>query len=373
MLKPQIVIIQSTPKCNMNCNYCYLSEESRNPSANRIAGGGMSSDIQEKIKEVMINSHCDDITINFHAGEPLMLPIDYYKKAIDILGDNNNYVIQTNATLINQSWVDFFIDYNIGIGVSIDGPKNIHDAHRVTWNNKGTHAMTERGMDLMMANEFSFGTITVLSETVLQYPKEVISYLATKTNSMSFNICESVGTNQNKTQNYDSLVENFYKILFDFWAQLKLAGQNIQIREIDHMFQLILNDESSTIYRHQENKPLELITIDINGNINLFTPETAGGDVFEICNIMDINTFDELQYHPKFLKIYKQIWGGIKKCINECEYFSLCGGGAPGNKLSENATVCSSSTQYCEIAIKKLVHVIQSGASKSKILMHIKD
>jgi len=347
----KILILQSTPQCNMNCSYCYLSEESRMP---RSTNDGMSIATLKKISKVIDDSAIENLTINFHAGEPLMMPIDYYKQAIDILGHRHKYVIQTNATLINQEWINFFIDYNIGVGVSIDGPKEIHDAYRQSWNQKSTHALTERGMKLMLKNNFNFGCITVLTKEVLKNPKKVFTYLAQYTSNIAFNIFETVGNVKNNVDNeYNQLYKSFYTELYEIYKKIKKNNLDIRFREFDTLEQYISNENQHEIFRNQENKPLELVTIDLNGNINLFTPESAGSE-FMIDNVKNINTFNDLLFNTKFIELYKKIFTGVKNCMNECSLYSICGGGAPGNKLSENNSLTSTRTEYCNLAIKTL-------------------
>lgn len=88
----------------------------------------------------------DKFTILWHAGEPLSVGIDYYKKSINIIRkyyseDRYSFVVQTNGLSINKEWVKFFKKENIRVGLSLDGPAFLNDINRVTKSNKGTFSL----------------------------------------------------------------------------------------------------------------------------------------------------------------------------------------------------------------------------------------
>src|SRR5437899_1467623 len=124
----QLVIIQPTPFCNIDCRYCYLQGRS---STDRLS----ISTLERILDAVFSSSYASNkITIVWHAGEPLTLPISFYERAYDVITDRCptstqiSTAIQTNGTLITQQWCDLFLRHNVNVGVSIDGPRPIHDA-----------------------------------------------------------------------------------------------------------------------------------------------------------------------------------------------------------------------------------------------------
>ena len=122
-----LVVIQATPFCNVNCRYCYLPNRS---STKRIDNRTLKRIFACLFTEPRLS---DPVSIVWHAGEPLVLPISFYENAFRIAEQCNTrgirivHSFQTNGTLINQDWCDFLKQYNVKIGVSLDGPRHIHD------------------------------------------------------------------------------------------------------------------------------------------------------------------------------------------------------------------------------------------------------
>ena len=119
--------------CNLDCHYCYYLDKAE------IYGGHepkMSYEMLETtIREYIRANDVEEVTFNWHGGEPLVLGLDFYKKAVELErkyadGKKIFNTLQTNGTLINYDTAEFFRDNNFLIGVSIDGPKDIHDKFR---------------------------------------------------------------------------------------------------------------------------------------------------------------------------------------------------------------------------------------------------
>ena len=119
--------------CNLKCSYCYYLDKAE------IYGGReprMSEQMLEHfVKEYIQANDVRDVFFNWHGGEPLLAGIDFYRKAVSFQqkyseGKKIHNTLQTNATLITPEWARFFRDNGFLIGVSLDGPKEVHDRYR---------------------------------------------------------------------------------------------------------------------------------------------------------------------------------------------------------------------------------------------------
>ena len=119
--------------CNLDCAYCYYLDKSE------LYGGReprMSLEDLERYVRCYIDAcETDEITFNWHGGEPLVLGLDFYKKAVEFQqkykGDKRiSNTLQTNATLVTDEWACFFAENNFLLGVSVDGPPEVHDRYR---------------------------------------------------------------------------------------------------------------------------------------------------------------------------------------------------------------------------------------------------
>ena len=119
--------------CNLDCCYCYYLDKAD------IYGGHepkMSEDMLEKaVKSYIEANDIEEVTFNWHGGEPLVMGLDFYRKAVELQqkyagGKIVHNTLQTNGTLIPPEWADFFRENDFLIGISIDGPADIHDKFR---------------------------------------------------------------------------------------------------------------------------------------------------------------------------------------------------------------------------------------------------
>jgi uncharacterized protein len=175
-----LVVLQPTSFCNLDCDYCYLPERHRR--------NNLDLDLIEPIFQSIFTSPFvgPEFTICWHAGEPLAVPVSFYEAAFRLIdqasakfnttGTFYNYSFQTNATLINQKWCDFFASQPLHVGVSLDGPAFLHDAHRKTRTGRGTHAATMRGVSYLQKNNLDFSVIAVITSDSLDYPEEIFNF-----------------------------------------------------------------------------------------------------------------------------------------------------------------------------------------------------
>ncbi len=141
-----LLVIQPTPFCNIDCSYCYLPDRQ---SKKQIAGDVLDT-IFERVFASDLVTH--PFTVVWHAGEPCVLPPRFYEEAIALLERHNtlgvrvDHSFQTNGTLIDGDWCTFIKSHNVRIGVSVDGPAFLHDRFRRTRGGRGTHARVVEGI-----------------------------------------------------------------------------------------------------------------------------------------------------------------------------------------------------------------------------------
>jgi uncharacterized protein len=190
-----IVVLQPTPFCNIDCHYCYLPERS-NKAVMHL--GTIIAAFDRIFSSGWCSSH---LTVIWHAGEPLVLPVSYYQAAFEAIalmcppGIELRHSIQTNGMLLNSEWCDFIKQWRVGIGVSIDGPRHLHDANRVTRSGKGTFDRTIEGIRLLRRQQVPFHVISVLSEKSMHAPEELLDfYISEGIDDVCFNVEESEGS-----------------------------------------------------------------------------------------------------------------------------------------------------------------------------------
>ena len=360
-LSTELIVIQPTGFCNISCNYCYLPSRDNK----RI----LSHETLNNIFREIFNSPYTgkEITIVWHCGEPLSVPLRFYETAfsniekLNMRGIKVTNSFQTNGTLIDDNWCKFFKKNNVNVGISIDGPMKYHDANRVTRNGHGTFEKTIRGVSLLKKNKINFHIITVLTKDTVDKPDLLWGfYINNGMNKLAFNVEEIDGVNS-----FSSLAGSAdrHKIKCFFKRLLELRASHhdyIYIRELESMENKIRFERIDIAL--MESTPLSIISFDCNGNMSTFSPELLtmtdrkyGNFIFGNVNNDSLNS---IIASKKFKVIYNEINKGIDQCSKSCEYFEICGGGAPSNKLFENGVFDSSETMYCNNHIKAVADAV---------------
>ena len=356
-----LLVLQPTPFCNINCDYCYLSD--------RISKRQLSLDLLEHIFVKLFASKLTgpQLSVVWHAGEPLVLPIAYYEaalkkiKSLNTRGCQIHHAIQTNGTLITQRWCDFFKASNIHVGVSVDGPAFIHDANRKTRSGRGTHAKIMEGISLLQENGINFHVIAVISQQSLNFPDEIFKFFIQHgIRRVGFNIEEIEGENTVTSLKYPGTDKRYVRFMSRIYELSKITQGYLSIREFDDVKRLILS--GLHIRRSFQSTPCSIISIDCNGNFTTFSPEFLGlrSDVYGdfILGNVRHDTFDAIFTSKMFQLLNQDIEAGIAACKASCDYFDLCGGGAPVNKYCENGTLHSSETMYCRYTLQIPVNLV---------------
>jgi uncharacterized protein len=350
----ELLVIQPTPFCNIDCRYCYL------PNRNSKAVVTLET-LSNLFSQVFASGWAHDgLSVIWHAGEPMVLPIGFYRSAfrmIDALrpaGVGITHSFQTNGTLIDEPWCRFFAEEHINLGVSIDGPKRLHDRNRLTRSGRGTFDKTIAGIRLLRRHDVPFHVISVLSMDSMLAPHEMFNfYVDEGIQHVCFNVEESEGDYVSQSFADRDVETAYYRFLSEFWLLLGKAPSTIAfVREIEHALQQVIRPKDAP-FTNQLVEPFAITSMDWAGNISTFSPELLGmrNKEYEDFLLGNINhdKLVDLPERANFLKMLNDIETGIAMCRASCEYFSVCGGGEPVNKLAENGTFASTETTYCRV------------------------
>lgn len=148
--------------CNLDCQYCFYLEK---PHLNQRA---MTNEVLEAyIKSYIETTPQQQVTFLWQGGEPTLAGLDFYKRAVNFQhkyanGKQIENSLQTNGVLLNADWCRFLHDHHFLVGLSIDGPKHLHDTYRLTKNGKGSFQKVINALDLLYNYQVSFNTLTVV-------------------------------------------------------------------------------------------------------------------------------------------------------------------------------------------------------------------
>jgi uncharacterized protein len=352
---PQIemVVLQPTAFCNINCSYCYLPDRD---NKHVLA----QSTVTRLFSELFASGWtAPRLTVIWHAGEPLVVPVAFYREAFASIerlrpaGVTVTHAFQTNGMLIDDDWCALFRDWKVGVGVSLDGPRALHDANRKTRSGAGTFDRTMAGIRRLQEATLPFHVISVLSAASIDDPDGLLDfYLEHGIDHVCFNVEESEGSHVSQLFAGEALHRRYEAFLRRFWHKAREDGRMKFVREIDLALPRVFRPSEAQA-RNVQTDALAMLNVDSHGNVSSFSPELLGlknaayGDFL----LGNINAQSLAEIHEACLQsaLYRDIQQGVAACRETCEYFSVCGGGAPVNKLFENGAFIGTRTSFCTL------------------------
>ena len=149
--------------CNLDCTYCFfLSKEALYPGSSFR----MTDATHEQYVRQLLESHrTEHVTIAWQGGEPTLMGLDFFRQTLALVdrfrrpGQVVEHTLQTNGTKLDEEWAAFFAAHGFLVGLSMDGPADIHDAQRVDKGGKGTHHKVMRASRLLSAAGAEFNIL----------------------------------------------------------------------------------------------------------------------------------------------------------------------------------------------------------------------
>ena len=236
--------------CNLRCRYCYYLDKSTLYENHQPK---MDDDLLELfVKQYIDANDVSEITFNWHGGEPLLAGLDFYRKSINLQqkyanGKLIHNTLQTNGTLLNNDWAQFFKDNGFLIGVSIDGPKAIHDGFRKANGDEETWEKVVRGIECLYRNNIEYNTLSTINHLSENQGLSVYQFLKKcGTNYMQFlPVFEYVNKSTNRITNpndedaeptdWSISADGFGRFMcdiFDYWAKHDVGSYFVQFFDV---------------------------------------------------------------------------------------------------------------------------------------------
>lgn len=168
--------------CNLDCEYCFfLSKDELYPGS----GFRMNPEVDEAYVSQLLAAHRggEEVVVAFQGGEPTMMGLDFFRHTLELErryaapGQRVLNTVQTNATLLNDEWAKFFREHDFLVGVSIDGPRELHDAYRVDKGGKPTFDRVIRGLEALKRQQVDWNVLTTLNAANGGHGREVYRFL----------------------------------------------------------------------------------------------------------------------------------------------------------------------------------------------------
>lgn len=218
-----IVIIKPTYACNFRCRYCYLGNDTK--SSHKLFDAKFAKGIICQIKDVLTDKPKQKLTLIWHGGEPLLWGVENYQEVFsyieqELAGVNYNNSLQSNLSLINEEYIDLFLKYNVHVGFSLDGTKEINDLLRIKVTGQGTFDDIMGKVALCQSRGLSIGCIIVGNKNHIGHIPELYQFLCDNKLNFKFNPLFSAGEACNNMDDIGITTDEYAEMtieLFDLW------------------------------------------------------------------------------------------------------------------------------------------------------------
>ena len=365
----QLLVVQATPFCNLDCSYCYLPERD---NRNLMAQATLEA-LARKVFAAGLPG--PRLSVVWHAGEPLVASTTWYAQAFAAIARHCppqiavTHHFRTNGVLIDERWCDFIRAHPVRVGISIDGPAWVHDRHRKTRKGEGTHARVMRGIERLKAHAIPFHVICVLTRESLAHPDAIVDFFATLgCSEVCFNI-EEVEAEHRTSSLQGRDIEAAFRVFFDrVIERLRATPDAMRVREIDGVLGALRDPLFGNAGRNSQNEPGRILSVAWDGSFNTYSPELLGQrhphfGALSLGNVLHDDLVPAAD-HPLFDRVDGEIQEGVERCREQCKYFDFCLGGAPANKLGERGRFDCTETMYCRLTQKALTDCVLSALER---------
>ena len=328
MLKPRGAI------CNLDCTYCYyLEKEELYPGS----GFRMPDDVLEAFTRQYIQSQQgQEIVFGWQGGEPTLMGLDFFRRALALQrkyarpGVTITNTLQTNGTTLDDAWCRFFAENDFLIGLSLDGPEEIHDAYRVDKGGKPTFALVMAGLELLQKHGVEFNILTTVHAANAGHPLEVYRFLRDEVGTRFIQFIPIVEQTQDGGASAESVPSQAYGdflcAIFDEWVQRDVGQVFVQIFDVALAAWATANP-GLCIFQKTCGTALAM---EHNGDVyscdHFVRPEYRVGNILESELPVIVDSDDQRAFGAA-----KRM--ALPKYCRTCEVRFACNGGCPKNRF----------------------------------------
>jgi uncharacterized protein len=379
-----------------------LADAAANPMADDL--------LEDFIRQYITGQDVDSIEFTWHGGEPTLLGLDFYRKVAKLQkkhakGKHIQNDLQTNGLLLNDEWCEFLKENSFLIGLSIDGPKHLHDRFRVTRSGAATFDQVYQAARLLQKHELRFNTLTVINAVNARYPKEVYEFLTKDLGSRFLqwlpcvepkdfrmvapgwwdsNLMPVMGSAAARPGNPDSVVTD-WTVDPDDWGEF--LCQTFDLWFTNDLGKVFVNLFESLVGQWMQKPPQICTMAEVCGRClaiekdgTVYSCDHFVYPEYKLGNLQDANrTLAEMVYSPQQRKFGCDKRDTLTDYCRQCSYRFACNGDCPKNRFIKTpdgqpglSYLCSGIKRFLEYADPYLRRIVSEIRQRSLPLVEIR-
>ena len=315
--------------CNLACEYCfYSSKTDLYPETKRHR---MSDRVLRELIAQFIGLSLDRTSFCWQGGEPTLAGLNFYRKAVKYQslfaapGQEVENSLQTNGILIDEEWAKFLARHKFLVGVSLDGPKDLHDHYRKDHAGGPSYERAMRGTEWLRRFSVDFNILVLLNRRNIEHPRELYRFfLKEGFRYLQFIPCVERDPETGKIAEYSITPEQYGQFLIDAFDEWTSGGvPQVYVRDFDEILIAYVTGEAPSCTFSRECG--KYVVVEYNGDVYAcdfyVEPRWFLGNFTE-------QPLEEIIATEKFLKFKKQKSKLTQKCEG-CPWLKYCRGGCP--------------------------------------------
>ncbi|MHC4508554.1 MAG: anaerobic sulfatase maturase [Planctomycetota bacterium] len=342
-----LLIKPSGSECNVDCVYCFY--KCRAPEVGR-GRQRMSEQVLEKLVKDYMQLRFALAGFAWQGGEPTLMGLDFYKKAVElqkkygVSGQEVGNSLQTNALLLNEKWCRFLHESKFLVGVSIDGPKQFHDAYRLDHSGGGTFDRVMRAIENCKQYEVEFNTLTLINAKNVTHPEDVFDFLIELgVKFLQFIPCVELDQATGQIADFSITPEQYGEFLcrlFDRWYEH--GPRKVSIRDFDSILSYYVTGRHTICTFDRQCS--QYVVIEHTGDAfccDFFVePKWRLGNIFET----PIDKLAASRVKKAFARAKKNL---CDKCLL-CRHLAICRGGCMKDRAPFDKDNFGKESYFCE-------------------------
>jgi uncharacterized protein len=337
---PTYVVMQPTTLCNLDCTYCYLPFRSADKRMPVAVAAAVAAAVNPW-------SRTGRFSVVWHGGEPLAAGREHFARLLSPFDAAVEHHVQTNATLIDDGWCEFFLEREIRVSISVDGPE-ARNGERTNRGGKPAYAKIMRGVEALRRHGIPFSALCVVGRPEPGLAAELYEYfLELGCDVLGINVEETEGVNTRDNRHPEAAVTAFWAELVTAWRR----DPRIHLREVEWSLRYVAAVLDGTADEVLPRRLDPIPTVAEDGSVVLLSPELAGfsdpryGD-FTSGNVLE-TPLGEILAGAIGTPWIREFLDGVEACRATCPYFGFCGGAHAANRYFELGRFDVTTTDHC--------------------------
>lgn len=323
-----LLIKPASAVCNLDCSYCFYLDRDADPYKS-LPARRMTSETLERLVDSYLFYSYPQSAFAFQGGEPTLAGLPFFQQLVEFQqhhGRNGQSVsnsMQTNAVLIDQDWCDLFRDSHWLLGVSLDGPEDLHDLYRFNKEGRGTWKRVVESIALLQKNKVEFNILCVLSQANVGKPRELYRFFRSLGVEHVQYIPLAEFDSQGQPLPFTITPEQYGRFLcetFDAWWPER---RRIRIRFFDNIAEALAGHKPGTCTMHETCDSYAVV--EYNGDVypcDFFVEQS-----WKLGNVT-LDSWPEIARRARRYQFASKKTLAHPEC-QACEYQDICHGGCP--------------------------------------------